>query len=168
MAVRGTTDHLPTELKKLPPWAKHFKKPVVQVDPEAMATRLYRPAYATGLWRVNHDGFIPEGVTTLTFATTREPKTVTTRTGTIEYRQIPRGAFFGYTKKDGALVARPEKAILDFLWWQNIEWNREEFERWRFQDNWKRLNRPRLIEFAKKWGEPRLVRAAEALLHYLG
>jgi hypothetical protein len=155
--------------KQGPLWAEYLTKATEPVDAEAMGTQIYKPAYATGLWRMHHDGIVPEGVTMITFATTREPKTVITRIGPIEYRQVPKKAFFGYQKMDenGALIATPEKAILDFLWLQNIEWDKKEFERWRFQDDWKRINRRRLIEYAHKWGDPRLIGAVDRLLAYL-
>ena len=143
--------------------------PKPRSDPEAMGARLYQPAYVTGLWRLNHEGFIPEGVTVPTFATPRETTTILTKIGPIEYRHIPTHAFFGFRKlKNGTLVARPEKALLDFFWLQGVEWNRKEFERWRLQDDWKRLDWGRLREYVQKWREPRLERAVEALAAYLG
>ena len=141
----------------------------LKLNPEAVGARLYQPAYVTGLWRLNHEGLIPEGITVPTFATTREPKTILTTIGPIEYRHIPPHAFFGFRKqKNGTVVARPEKALLDFFWMQGVEWTRKEFERWRLQDDWKRLDWGRLREYAQKWREPRLERAVEALAAYLG
>jgi hypothetical protein len=146
-----------------------LRKPKPRLNPEALGARLYQPAYVTGLWRLNHEGFIPEGVTLPTFATPRETTTILTKIGPIEYHHIPRHAFFGFQKKkDGTAVARPEKALLDFLWLQNVEWTEKEFERWRLYDDWKRLNWDRLREYARKWREPRLERAVEALATYLG
>jgi hypothetical protein len=169
MITLNRVKHLQRRHKGTALWAEYLAKRTTNVDAEAMATRIYKPAYATGLWRLNHDGFVPEGVTMVTFATTRETKTIPTNIGPIEYRQIPKKAFFGFqkTKGNGALVATPEKAILDFLWLQDIEWDKKEFERWRFQDDWERINRKRLVEYAQKWGEPRLLRAVDRLLAYL-
>jgi hypothetical protein len=142
-------------------------KPKPTVDAEGMATHLYKPAYATGLWRLHHDGLIPEGVTLPTFATTREPKTIQTKIGPVRYEQIPPHAFFGYQEPDGARVATPEKALLDFFWLQDVDWNAKEFARWRLQDDWKILHKARLLRYAEKWGEPRLIRAALAFWEYL-
>jgi hypothetical protein len=167
MIQPGKTDRK-TRTRKSEPWAVRLNKPDPRRDPEAMGTRIYRPAYATGLWRLNHEGLIPEGVTTPTFATIRDATTIATNIGPIEYWQIPRKAFFGYKIQDGAYIATPEKALLDFFWLRNIEWNEKEFERWRIQDDWKCLNWDRLRDYLKKWGDPRLERAVDALAAFLG
>ena len=64
-------------------------------------------------------------------------------------------------------IARPEKALLDFFWWHKVEWDRTEFERWRIQDPFRRLDTARLKDFARRWDQPRLIRAAEQLTRYL-
>jgi hypothetical protein len=63
-------------------------------------------------------------------------------------------------------VATPEKALLDFFWWKNVEWDATEFARWRIQDPWKKIDHGRLRRFARQWDQPRLVRAAESLTAY--
>jgi hypothetical protein len=65
------------------------------------------------------------------------------------------------------LLATREKALLDFFWWQRVEWTDAEFERWRIQDPWKKIDRKRLQAYVKRWNEPRLRRAVDVLLQYL-
>lgn len=166
MIVPGKSDR-PLKARKREGWAALINRSRERIDPDAMGTRLYPPAYSTGLWRLSHEGFIPEGVTTPTFATPKETKTVFTKAGPFEYYHIPRHAFFGFRKQNGASIARPEKALLDFFWFQNVEWDRAEFERWRIQDDWKRLDWDLLGKFVRKWDEPRLKRAVRELEGYL-
>ena len=114
MILAGKTTH-PRPARTRGPAGVAVRQPKPRLNPEAVGTHLYNPAYATGLWRLNHEGLIPEGVTLPTFATTRETTTVLTKIGPIEYRHLPAHAFFGYRKQpNGAAVARPEKALLDF------------------------------------------------------
>jgi hypothetical protein len=139
---------------------------------ERAANQIQKDTYVTGLWLLNQVGMIPEGVIEVTNATLGNPAKFETALGRYTYQHVQPQGFFGYeTKLDaGGYTVRtafPEKALLDFFWWHKIEWNRPEFERWRIQDPFRRLHTKRLREFARRWNQPRLVRAAENLTTYL-
>lgn len=139
---------------------------------ESAANKIQQDSYVTGLWLLNQLGLIPEGVTIVTNATRRNPAEFDTRIGRFAYRHIHEQGFFGYNERpDGnginVRVAEPEKALLDFFWWQNVEWDETEFARWRIQDPFRRLNHKRIRDFAKRWNQPRLTRATERLCKYL-
>lgn len=139
---------------------------------ERAANQIRPDSYVTGLWLLNQLGLIPEGVTVVTNATRRNPAEFETRIGRFAYQHIQEQGFFGYEERSDGYgasmrVATPEKALLDFFWWKNIEWNEDEFSRWRIQDPFRRINHKRLREFAKQWNQPRLLRASERLSKYL-
>lgn len=139
---------------------------------ERIANQVQKATYVTGLWRLNQLGHIPEGVTAVTSATLNNPAEFDTPLGCFTYQHIQKQGFFGYEiQADGGgidvRVATPEKALLDFFWWRKGEWTNMEFERWRIQDPFQRLNHGRLAEYAKRWKKPRLIRAANNLTAYL-
>lgn len=138
---------------------------------ERAANHIYKDTYVTGLWRLNQLGLIPEGVTEVTNATRKNPAVFNTPLGRFNYRHIGVKGFWGYeiAMEGGAEVkiATPEKALLDFFWWQGGEWDIREFERWRIQDPFTKINYRCLIENARRWGQPRLMRAADRLVEFL-
>ena len=139
---------------------------------ERAANQIQKETYVTGLWRLNQLGLIPEGVEVITNATKGNPAEFETPIGRFAYQHIQPQGFFGYEEKpDGGginvHVAAPEKALLDFFWWKQVEWDKIEFERWRIQDPFRRINHKRIKAYAKQWDQPRLIRAAENLTAYL-
>ena len=150
---------LPEDLAKNPPTL------------ERTANMIRPDSYVTGLWRLNQLGLIPEGVVEITNATRLNPAEFDTPLGRYNYRHLSDAGFFGYeTEMEGDIpvrIATPEKALLDFFWWKNIEWTPIEFARWRIQNPFGKLDLDRLRRFARQWGQPRLVRAAEQVTQYL-
>lgn len=139
---------------------------------ERAANQIQKDTYVTGLWLLNQAGVIPEGVAEVTNATLGNPAEFDTPLGRYAYQHIQPRGFFGFETKPDAggyavRVALPEKALLDFFWWRKIDWDRPEFERWRIQDPFRRLDTERLRAFARRWNQPRLIRAAENLATYL-
>jgi hypothetical protein len=138
---------------------------------ERAANHIYKDSYVTGLWRLSQLGLIPEGVIEITSATRNNPAEFDTPMGRYVYQHLNAKGFFGYEDvPDGGTtirVATAEKALLDFFWWKKLEWNRSEFERWRLQDPFGKIDHTRLQAFAQRWNQARLLRAAELLTQYL-
>lgn len=138
---------------------------------ERAANAIYDGSYVTGLWRLNQLGLIPEGVIEVTNATPKNPAIFDTPLGRYVYQHIGPAGFFGFEELPDGLatvrVATPEKALLDFFWSRNIEWDKVEFARWRIQNPFKKINFRRLHAYAKQWDQPKLTRATERLTEYL-
>lgn len=138
---------------------------------ERAANAIYDGSYVTGLWRLNQLGLIPEGVVEVTNATPKNTATFETPLGRYVYHHIGPTGYFGFEEiSDGPVtirVATPEKALLDFFWSRNVEWDKVEFARWRIQNPFKKINFRRLHRYAKQWGQPRVIRAAERVTEYL-
>jgi hypothetical protein len=94
-----------------------------KVQPSALflSGQLYAPSYVSMEYALGLHGLIPEMVTTITAATTKNPSRFKTSLGAFEYQHIKREAFRGFEAvKDPAgltyFLAEPEKAIIDFIY----------------------------------------------------
>ena len=95
-----------------------------------VANKLYRPSYISLETALSYHGLIPEtiyGVTSVTTRTTREFEACET---VFLYHSLKKQAYTGYGPMtiDGAtvLVAEPEKAVADYLYFVHLgrkEWN---------------------------------------------
>lgn len=142
------------------------------VSVERAANQIQPDSYVSGLWLMNHLGLIPGDITVVTNATPRNPAKFETRVGRFAYQHIQKQGFFGYEERLDAggisvRIATPEKALLDFFWWENAQGTESEFFHWGIQDPLHQINHRRLRAFAKQWNQPRLIRAAERLGKYL-
>lgn len=100
-----------------PPYQK------VKPHPFLVANHIVRPSYVSLQSALAHHGMIPEYVPVVTSVTTSRPGMWNTALGDFEYRHIKKELFFGYHMEDlaggqTALVATPEKALLDLLYLQ--------------------------------------------------
>lgn len=132
----------------------------VPLNPAALANALYHPSYLSGLWALGFYGLIPEKVVVYTSVTTRGPRRFENAAGVFEYRHIKQETFFGYTASDVAgsrvLVARPEKALLDYWYLSRGAWTAERMAEMRFQ-NCDLVRNGLLERFARRFQSPRLL-----------
>ncbi len=126
---------------------KYRRRPL---NPAALANALHRPSYLSGLWALAFYGLIPEQVTEWTSVTTRAPRRFVNAVGVFDYRHIKPEAFFGYAEVrvmgEGVLLARPEKALLDFWYLSKGAWTADRMEAMRYQNTG--LVKPRLL---RRW-----------------
>lgn len=91
---------------------------------------IYRPSYISLESALAFYHLIPEGVYTQKAISTRKTKEVNTVTGKFTYNNIKPQLFFGYSIKHAAgfpiLIAEPEKAILDYLFFNSAIKNKED------------------------------------------
>ena len=89
--------------------------------PEIAGLRWLAPSYLSTESALNLHGLCHTGITAFTYVTPRliPRRDLATREFdgyTFIYRHLARHLFFGYRCQDGLLVAEPEKAALDFLY----------------------------------------------------
>ncbi|NLP06503.1 hypothetical protein GX411_11230 [Candidatus Fermentibacteria bacterium] len=91
-----------------------------ETDLFAIANSLYRPSYVSLETALSVHGLIPETIHSVTSVTTRKTRRVDSPVGSFSYRTLGTRLFFGYVRQEGrrhpCMIARPEKAILDFLY----------------------------------------------------
>ena len=131
--------------------------------PFEVANLLERPSYVSLESGLSHHGVIPESVFATTSVTTARAGEFDTPLGRYAYRHIGQSLFWGYVTETigGAevLVARPEKALLDLVYF------RTGADRPAFLDELRLdtggLDHAVLHEMARRTGKPKLMRAAE-------
>jgi predicted transcriptional regulator of viral defense system len=99
-----------------PPYQK------IRPHPFLIANHLFRASYVSLQTAMAYHGLIPEVVNVTVSVTTGRPERLTTPLGIFESRHIKPALLFGYQMLDlggqQALVATPEKALLDLIYLQ--------------------------------------------------
>ncbi|PIZ47029.1 hypothetical protein COY29_05735 [Candidatus Woesebacteria bacterium CG_4_10_14_0_2_um_filter_39_14] len=86
------------------------------IDVKRIANQLYYPSYLSFESALSDYGLLSQIPFTQTFATTRKSKKMTIWKTEVEFTQIKKDLFFGYTLDKGIYIAEPEKALLDELY----------------------------------------------------
>lgn len=97
----------------------------------SLANRLYYPSYVSMEYALSSHGWIPEGVTTVTCATPKNPVDFDTPLGRFTYKRIPQVMFFCGVETvsidgESALQARPLKALADYIYAHKLDWTDRE------------------------------------------
>jgi len=90
----------------------------------AIANALYKPSYISFEYALAKYGIIPESVYTITSATSKATCSFEVRDLEFSYAKIKKQAFTGYAPvKEGdetILIAEPEKALVDYLYFVSL------------------------------------------------
>jgi hypothetical protein len=136
---------------------------------EYLANCLHRPSYVSLERALQHHDLIPEAVPVVTSVTTARPLTLETPVGIFTYRQVKPAWLTGYTEvslgSGSALLASPEKALLDLVYLSPGPFPPERLEALRLQ-NLERLDPARLRALAALDPRPRLRRIADAICEH--
>jgi predicted transcriptional regulator of viral defense system len=147
--------------------AESFRK--VDIHEPYIASVLKKPSYISLEKAFEYYGLIPEGVPVYTCVTTKRPGRITTPIGTFDYRHIKNSLFWGYdsftVNKQPAFIASPEKALLDFFYLKGLQIDDGYLEEMRLQ-NTRKINFSRLIEYARKFESPGVLRVARVIKEY--
>jgi predicted transcriptional regulator of viral defense system len=132
-----------------------------------IANLLVRPSYVSEESALAFYGLIPEAVFTVSSVTTARQGHWSTPLGEFGYRHISGELFWGYTTVtlgDGgsAFVARPEKALLDLVYYRRGG-DDPAFLRSLRLDRLEELDPARLMDMARKADKAKLMRAAELI-----
>lgn len=83
---------------------------------ERIAGQLYFPCYLSFESALSRFGILNLVPYSLSFATTRKTKTLDILGRQVDYRQVKEELYFGFDSDDGYYIAKPEKALLDLLY----------------------------------------------------
>jgi len=146
-------------------------EPYQKVEPEPfLLANVLKPAsYVSLQSALTYHGMIPEYVPTVTSVTTGRPETVETPLGRFSFRHIKKSLFSGYTKislfrEQAAFVATPEKSLLDLVYLTPGADSSAYLQELRLQ-NLDTLDLERLRGMAEESESPKLIRAAERIIH---
>ena len=148
--------------------AEPYRK--VEVYEPYLAALLRRPSYLSLEKALEYHNLIPEAVPTYTSVTTKSPVKFVTRLGTFDYRHIRESLFWGYqsvvVNKQTAFIASPEKALLDLFYLRSMEVSGACLQELRLE-NTEKIHLGRLAEYAKRFGKPKILRAAMVITDYV-
>lgn len=137
--------------------------------PHALETAnlLVRPSYVSLEAALSFHGLILEAVFTTTSVTSARPALYRTPLGDFDYRHVSQGLFWGYQNTEvapevSALVARPEKALLDLVYLRPHGDDPAYLSELRLE-RLERLDTAALEVMAQRTGKPKLVRAARRI-----
>lgn len=90
------------------------------VQVENISNSLYFPSYVSAQWALQYYGLLPDRVHTITAVTTRISREFKTPIGVFSFRHLhkhryPCGYFMQSLDGKSFLIARPEKALLDYV-----------------------------------------------------
>jgi len=126
-------------------------------SPWLVANQLYKPSYVSLASALSYYGLIPESVYSMTSVTTKTTREFEAADRLYLYRTIKREVFGGYRSVsiDGEpiLMAEREKAVADYLYFVFIR-----KERLNERLDLRSLNKKRVVEFLKTFGQPSLMK----------
>jgi len=132
--------------------------------PEYIANLLVLPSYVSLERGLSFHGLIPESVPLIQSVTPMRPMTFPTAVGTFQYRHVKQDWFFGYTETqigpESALIALPEKALLDTVYLSRGAFPPERLDEMRLQ-NLEHLDPALLLRMASGHGTRLKVIAGE-------
>jgi predicted transcriptional regulator of viral defense system len=144
-----------------PPYQK------VRPHPFGIANQMQPASYVSGQSALAFYGLIPETKQTTLSVTSGRPERLVTPLGVFEFRHIKPGLLHGCRMVDlngqQALVAVPEKALLDLIYLQPAGDTPEYLRELRLQ-NLYQLQPEMLRAFGGLFGTPKLIRAVEVIL----
>jgi hypothetical protein len=115
------------------------------IDWLAVAVEMYSPSYISLDSALNFHGLIDQIPRPIFLCTTRRPLSKSIVTQKFAYRNVADSLFFGFQRQGNTIMALPEKAVLDKLYFarrHNVAFHADEI-------NFNTINWDRLFEFAK-------------------
>lgn len=148
------------------PWRR------VDPHPFLVASELHRPSYVSLQSGLAYHGLIPEAVPVTISVTTARPVVLDTPIGRFAYRHVRQGAFFGFEntsvwKDQRARVADAAKALLDLVYLTPGGDSEEHLRSLRLE-GLEEVTATALRSHARRWGKPKIERAAERILELRG
>lgn len=134
-------------------------------DVNWLSNELYQPSYISLESALGFYGFLPERITDLTAITTLKTKSFRNELGNFVYRHVKPEAFRGFQKtgdtKLAFFIAEPEKAVVDFLYFNlprfGVKPDVVFRESYRFQ-NYENLDKKKLTHWGRLFGSAKLMR----------
>lgn len=90
------------------------------IDPEEIACQFYYPSYLSLKTALNRSGIINQIPQAIQCVSLRKSYKTKIAGIVVNYHQIKKDLFFGYYQKEEMLIAYPEKALLDLLYFSSL------------------------------------------------
>jgi len=123
-----------------------------------IANKLYQPSYISFETALSFYNIIPETIFEITSATPRISRSFLVNNLKFSYKKIKKEYFFGYTPKKiknrTVLVAEPEKALIDFLYFVSLKKRDMSYER----IDLKKIKKQKLIKYSKRFNDKKIIK----------
>lgn len=147
-----------------PPYRKSVPHPFL------VANYLRRASYVSLHSALAYYGLIPEAVMVTTSVTTRRPERLATPMGEYEFRHIKTSLFFGFRSVDlggqSALIATPEKALLDLIYFYAGGESLAYLNELRLQ-NTEQMDLELLQKYSVRYQSPKMSKAKDLLVRII-
>jgi predicted transcriptional regulator of viral defense system len=141
-----------------------------QPHPFLVANHLQKASYVSLQSALSFYGLIPEVVNITTSVSTGRPERLDTPLGTYEFRHIKTELLFGYRMTElgeqSALIATPEKALLDLIYLQPGGDSLAYLKELRLQ-NTEKLDKDLLRKQSEQFNTPKLQNAVKGILQLM-
>ena len=143
-----------------------------ETDLFAIAGRLYTPSFVSLESALSFYGLIPETVLSVTSVCTRKTRRINSPLCTFIYRSIQPEYFFGYEAKIGRkqryLMASPERAVVDMLYFRRDIRSAEDMLELRFNaEVFNALDSMEILSLAARFNKPWLTGKVKELLEVI-
>jgi len=127
-----------------------------------IANKLYEPSYISFETALSYYNIIPEIVYAITSATTKASREFTAQENLYSFHRIKKDIFFGYVPKKidniVILMAEPEKALLDYLYFVSMK-KKALNDRLNIEP----ISRPKLLSYTKHFRNNKLLKLVKGL-----
>lgn len=155
-------------------WYAFTDEPVNENLLYLVANRIYAPSYVSFEAALSFYHLIPEGVFSITSATTLKTNQFSTSLGSFTYRHLKPQLFFGYRLTDSEgqryRMAQPEKLILDYLYLNTSLTTPDDFESLRINQTeiHNLVNTGKLNEYLSLFENKALEKRVSVFLNFIG
>lgn len=140
------------ELTKLQKGIYSLGKINANIEWEKLAEEIYYPSYLSFEWALGYYGILSQQAENYTLATIKRSKKIALDKKTFIYHRINPRFYWGYTIKNGFLVAEPEKALLDLAYLSLNGYAKFDPEEMRFDG----INKTKLKKYLQKFNNKKL------------
>jgi len=138
-----------------------------------IANRIYKPSYVSLEMALSYYQLIPESVYGITSVSTRRTYRFNTAVGEFRYRTLKPDLFFGYAlirpERRIVKVAEPEKAVLDFIYFNPNLRSPSDFDSLRIDEDafFQRIDLKKLEAYTQKYSQRTFSQRMENLIKFL-
>jgi predicted transcriptional regulator of viral defense system len=138
-----------------------------------IANKLYAPSYISFEMALSYYGLIPEGVYSITSATSKKTAKFKTQIAEFFYHNLKPQLIFGYNlRRVGGRqykFAEMEKAVLDYLYLNPKCTRKADLEEWRFEaaEFLTRADLNKFNKYLKIYGSPSMERRAQQFINFI-
>lgn len=138
-----------------------------------IANKLYAPSYVSLEMALSYFDLIPEGVYSVTSATSKKTEKFKTPIGEFSYRNLKPQLLFGYSLqqvgKQQYKLAEMEKAVLDYLYFNPKSTQKADLQEWRFngKDFLARADMSKFHRYVKVFNSPSLEKRAKQFINFV-